>query len=195
MICHGQEDGEHAHCTLAEEAEHAVGVSAFECYQCGKCTAGCPLAAEMDWSPHQILRLLQYAAPELEEQALRSLSIWLCLTCEQCVTRCPQEIDLPRLMEYLRQQSLERGLMHPQGRDILAFHEAFLDSVRKHGRLQEVGLVANYKLKTGHLLQDVLVAPRLLARGKLKLLPQGIKGKAAVRRIFERLQHDEGKEE
>ncbi len=171
---------------LATEVQEATGESVLKCYQCGKCTAGCPLAAEADHSPNQILRLLQLGLPELEEQALRSLSIWLCLTCETCAARCPQEVDLPRIMEYLRQESLRRGLVHPKAKDILAFHESFLDSIRKGGRLHEVGLIAGYKLRTLHLLQDVLVAPRLLKRGKLKLLPHSIPGRAAVRRLFER---------
>jgi len=42
-------------------------------------------------------------------------------------------------MEYLRQESLRRGLVHPKARDILAFHEAFLASIRRSGRLHEVG--------------------------------------------------------
>jgi len=170
--------------TLSDHVQDATGESVFNCYQCGKCTAGCPLAAEMDYAPNQILRLLQLGLPGMEEEILRSLSIWLCLTCETCAARCPQEVELPKIMDYLRQQSLQRGLVHPKARDILAFHEAFLDSIRKNGRLHEVGLISAYKLRTFHLLQDVLVAPKLLARGKLSLLPHGIAGKADVARIF-----------
>jgi heterodisulfide reductase subunit C len=177
---------------LSERVRAATGESAFHCYQCGKCTAGCPLAEEMDYAPNQILRLLQLGLPELEEEALRSLSIWLCLTCETCLARCPQEVDLPRVMDYLRQESLRRGLIHPKARDILAFHRAFLDTIRKSGRLHEVGLISAYKLKTMHLLQDVLVAPKLLARGKLKLLPRGIAGKDELRRVFERTTESAG---
>ncbi len=174
--------------TLPDQVHAATGESVFECYQCGKCTAGCPLAAEMDYSPNQIIRLLQAGLPEWEDEAIQSLAIWLCLTCEQCATRCPQEVELPKIMEYLRQQAVKRGTVHPKAKDILAFYESFLDTIRRGGRLHEVGLIAEYKLKTLHLLQDVLVAPKLLARGKLKLLPHGIDGKDAVKRIFEKCQ-------
>lgn len=176
-----------AHATgLSAEARAATGESPFNCYQCGKCTAGCPLAQEMDYAPNQILRMLQLGLPELEEEVLRSFAIWVCLTCEQCAARCPQEVDLPKIMEYLRQESRRRGLVHPKAKDILAFHEAFLASIRRGGRLHEVGLISAYKLKTGHLLQDVLLAPKLFFRGKLNPLPHGIKGKDAIARIFER---------
>jgi heterodisulfide reductase subunit C len=177
---------------LAAGVERATGQSVYDCYQCGKCTAGCPLAAEMDYAPNQVLRLLQMGLPDLEEEVLKALSIWLCLTCETCAARCPQEVDLPKMMDYLRQESLRQGVAHPKAKDILAFHESFLDSIRKNGRLHEVGLIAAYKLKTMHLLQDVLVAPKLLARGKLGLLPHGIKGQKAVARIFERCRTVDG---
>jgi heterodisulfide reductase subunit C len=176
----------HPPATFADQVQASTGEDAFHCYQCGKCAAGCPLAAEMDYSPQQILRLLQLGLPEVEEELLGSLAIWLCLTCEQCVTRCPQEVDLPKIMDDLRRRSRERGLVHPKARDILKFHESFLSTVKRNGRLHEVSLIARYKLRSGRLLQDVLVAPLLLMRGKLGLLPKGIQGRDAIRRMFER---------
>jgi heterodisulfide reductase subunit C2 len=170
--------------TLAEHVLADTGASAFACYQCGKCTAGCPLAAEMDHAPHQILRLLQLDLPGTDDEVLASAAIWLCVTCETCVSRCPQEVDLPRIMDRLREESRARGLAHPKAKDILAFHDAFLGSIEKGGRLHEVGLIAAYKLKTGHLLQDVPVAPKLMARGKLSLRPPAVEGRDAVARIF-----------
>jgi len=172
--------------TLADRVAQATGESVFRCYQCGKCAAGCPLAAEMDYEPNQILRLLQLSLPGMEEEVLGSLAIWLCLTCETCAARCPQEVDLPRIMDYLRQESLRTGQAHPKAKDILAFHQAFLESIRKNGRLHEVGLISSYKLKTGHLLQDVGVAPKLLVRGKLSLLPHGIADRGQIARIFDK---------
>ncbi|HOX27216.1 MAG TPA: 4Fe-4S dicluster domain-containing protein [Candidatus Krumholzibacteria bacterium] len=179
----GHHSGVHPQ-TLADRVEADTGQSAFRCYQCGKCTAGCPLAAEMDLAPHQILRLLQLDLPDTGQEVLASAAIWLCLTCETCVSRCPQEVDLPRIMDRLRDESRERGLAHPKAKDILAFHDAFLGSIARSGRLHEVGLIAAYKLKTMHLLQDVAVAPRLMARGKLAPLPHGIEDRGAVARIF-----------
>ena len=71
-------------------------------------------------------------------------------------------------------------------RAILAFHRAFLDSIRTTGRLFEVGLVADYKLRSGHLLKDVALAPKMYLKGKLGLLPHLIKGRDAMKRIFAR---------
>ncbi len=171
---------------LAAYVRAATHESIARCYQCGKCTAGCPLAEEMDYPPSYLLRMLQAESPSLDDQVLRSLSIWLCLTCEMCVARCPQEVDLPRIMDALRQESRRRGVVHAGARDILAFHRSFLDSVRWIGRLHEVGLVALYKLRTGHLLQDVTAVPGMMIRGKLKALPPRHAGRAAMDRIFSR---------
>ena len=171
---------------LASHLHHATGQSVCDCYQCGKCTAGCPLASEMDIPPHQVLRLLQIGSARHERRALESLSIWLCLTCEACAARCPQNVEIPRIMDHLRHESLRRNRVHPQGRAVLAFHRAFLASLRRGGRLHEVSLIADFKLRTLRLFQDVLLTPKLLARGKLKLRPPRIAGHRAIQRIFDR---------
>lgn len=164
----------------------SVGEAVSKCYQCGKCSAGCPLAPEMDLPPNQVLRMLQHGTPAFDDEVLRSEAIWLCLTCETCVTRCPQEVDLPRIMEALRQESLAQKKASKKAKDVIAFHKAFLDSIRMAGRLNEVGLIADYKLRSGHLMQDVMTAPKLMKRGKLGLIPHRIKGAKHVAKIMKR---------
>lgn len=170
----------------AGQVRAATGESVFNCYQCGKCSAGCPLAEEMDYAPNQVLRLLQLGMPALEEEALKAQSIWLCLACETCATRCPQEVSIPRIMDYLREEALRRGVANPKAKDILAFHRSFLGSIRSNGRLHEVGLIAAYKFRTWHFFQDVTVAPKLLMRGKLKLMPHKIQGRDVIAAMFDR---------
>jgi heterodisulfide reductase subunit C len=89
-------------------------------------------------------------------------------------------------MDYLRHESARRGLVHPQARDIIAFHEAFLESIEKHGRLFEVGMLIDYKLKTGHLLEDLSLGPAMLLKGKLHLLPHTVEDRDAIASIFAR---------
>jgi heterodisulfide reductase subunit C len=173
--------------TLAGRLEAATGVNLAHCYQCGKCAAGCPVSDQMDLPPCQVFRLLQLGFPDLEQKVLASAGIWLCLACETCSSRCPQEVDITKAMDFLRQEAVRLDVAHPTSKDILAFHRAFLDSIQYTGRLYEVGLVADYKMRTLHLLKDVTLAPKMYVRGKLNLLPHVIKDRKGVRDLFTRL--------
>jgi len=172
--------------SLAARVKAATGVSLAQCYQCGKCAAGCPVSEEMDLTPCQVLRLLQYEQEKYDDKVLRCAGIWLCLSCETCSTRCPQEVEIPKIMDAVRREAVEKGVAHPKSKDILAFHRSFLDSIEKTGRLYEIGLVGGYKLRTGHFLKDVMLAPKMFFKGKLGLLPHSVKDTAAVKRIFKR---------
>ncbi len=163
-----------------ERFEQTLRTALCECFQCGKCSAGCPLVETMDHSPHRLIRLLQLGE---EAQILASRSIWLCLGCGTCVTRCPNEVDLPAVMDRLRARALQQGIAVAEPA-VEKFHEAFLSSVRRHGRSFELGLIARFKRRTGQFTQDMDLGIKMLRRGKLKFLPDRIKGRAEVKAIF-----------
>ncbi len=171
---------------LADRLQSHTSVDVARCYQCGKCSAGCPMAEEMDHPPSRLLRLAQTHEPRHEAALLGSRAIWLCLGCETCVSRCPNEVDLPRAIDFFREEAQQRGVAHRDARAILAFHRAFLGAIERHGRLYELELIARYKLATGRLMQDVTLAPSMFAKGKIGLLPHRIQGRQALARIFER---------
>ena len=171
---------------LSEEIRRQTAVNVARCYQCGKCSAGCPLSADMDFPPSVIMRMLQTGYPDLEKEVVGSHTVWLCLSCETCSVRCPMEIDIPKVMDSLRRESVRTRNVHPRARDIIAFHRSFLDSIRRLGRLYEVGLIIGYKARSRHLFQDVLLAPLMYIRGKLHLVPERIRERRRMRRIFSR---------
>lgn len=165
--------------SLASVLRAATGINPARCYQCGKCTAGCPMANEMPRKTHQIMRAVQWG---IRAQVLADESIWLCLGCETCSARCPNGVEPARLIDALRELAAAEASDAVPGR-IGAFHDAFLKQIAQHGRVFEFGLVAAYKMKTGRLFDDLTSAPGLLARGKLALTPRSIAGINDIRRI------------
>ena len=174
---------------LAEEVERRSGTPVSACFQCHKCSTGCPIGPDMDLLPSQILRLVHLGA---EAEVLQSQAIWLCASCEACTTRCPMEIDLAAVMDALRMLAIERKVAVPDGHG-KQFNHSFLSSVRHHGRVFEVGMLAAYKLRTGDLFSDVDKVPQMLAKGKLSLLPHRSSSVKQVRELFRRAQEEEGK--
>jgi len=146
----------------------------------------------MDYPPSLVMRMLQTEEPVQMEKLLKSMSIWLCVSCEMCLTRCPMEIDIPALMDHLRQKSLSAKKTNPQARKIISFHKSFLDSINYTGRLYEMGLIVDYKMRTGAMIQDVAIAPKMFVKGKLNPVPEIIKGRKKIAAIFNRI-HKEGK--
>lgn len=161
-------------------------VSAQKCYQCGKCSAGCPLAEDMDLPPSMVMRLLQTEDETNDDLVLRSHTIWLCLACEMCLSRCPMEIDIPSMMDYLRQRSLKEKKAHKAAANIISFHKSFLNSIKFTGRLFELGLIMDYKRRSLNLTQDVSLAPKMISKGKLHFIPDLIKDRAGISRIFKK---------
>ena len=169
---------------LAAAVRKATGVDVAECYQCGKCTAGCPMARYMEIVPGQIMRLVQVGDEAAAERLLASDAIWVCAGCLTCTQRCPKKLDPAAVIDALREMSYARGSVSARQRKVLAFHKAFLNVVKHAGRMSEVPLTALYKMTSGDFFSDVLLAPLMLARGKLPMVPDTIRGRREVKRIF-----------
>ena len=90
-----------------ERVEEECGKKIRQCYHCLKCSGGCPLTFAMDWTPNQIIRMIQLG---LEKRVLSSSTIWLCASCETCSTRCPNEVDLPAIMDVLKEMAIRKDI-------------------------------------------------------------------------------------
>lgn len=150
------------------------------CYQCGKCTAGCPASFAMDYKPNQIIRLLQLGQ---KEKVLNSRAIWVCSGCFTCTTRCPCNIDVALVMDSLRVIARQEGKI-AQGRNVVLFNELFLQSVKRNGRVFEAGVALSFNFRSRAPFRDVELAKFMLRRGKLRLTPVKIKKVSEVARLF-----------
>ena len=166
---------------LADEVRSRTGINPAQCYQCGKCTAGCPMTFAMDLDPARVMRLVQLGQ---REEVLKSHTIWLCASCETCTTRCPQEIDTARVMDALRIIAREAGYTKAE-KEIAAANRGLLASVRGRGRVHETIMVMLQNITTGHPLRDVEKGPTMMLKGKMSPFAHR-SGKAdQVRRLFE----------
>ncbi|WP_027183551.1 4Fe-4S dicluster domain-containing protein [Desulfovibrio inopinatus] len=170
------------------EVERESGQNVALCYQCGNCTAGCPYTFAYDIPVSQIMRLLQAGQ---KDRLLKCKSIWLCATCESCTTRCPNNIDVAKIMDVLRHQARRHGLAGE--RNVKVFWDAFLDSVKAHGRVFELGALATYVTRTGRFWTDMDLGPKIFPKGKIGFKPHDIKGKDEVKKIFDRFMEESSK--
>lgn len=163
------------------------GQSVLDCYQCGKCSAGCPADYVMDLGPRQIMRAVQLG---LKEEVLKSSTIWLCVSCQTCSARCPAKIDIARVMESLRWLAAAEKAKAAE-KDIEIFHRTFLSVMRRFGRVHELGLAASYNLLSKHPFANMGLVPAMFSRGKISVLPPRVKGAPEVRRIFDKVRAKE----
>jgi len=168
--------------TFLEEAKQKSGEDLSLCYQCLKCTAGCPTAPHMDIRPNNLIRMIQMG---MKDAVLRSHAIWLCVSCETCGTRCPNKIDIGVLMDALREMAVKEKVPAAE-KNIHLLHEAFVESIRRGGRVHEATMLMEYKLRSRDFFTDLVPGMKLFVKGKIPLLPTLIKGRGEIKRIFER---------
>jgi len=134
------------------------------------------MTPERSLKPHDLMRLVNRGQ---RAELYADESLWICLTCETCTARCPNGCDPARITDALREMAPGTAT-----RSIRAFHRSFLNQIKLHGRIHEVGLVLDFKLRTGRLIQDVVSTPAMFRRGKLNLVPHRCRDLADIRRIF-----------
>lgn len=165
---------------LTPKIREISGSDPAKCYQCGKCSAGCPMAEEMGFKTHQIIRMLQLGR---HQKVIDDPSIFLCLSCETCTARCPNGCDPARLIDAMREVARESSAI-PRG--IKAFHSALLNQIKNRGRLYELGMTISYKFHSRNFFDDMLLALNMMNRGKIDILPPShVKGIDEIKRIFE----------
>ncbi len=150
------------------------------CYDCDKCTAGCPVAYAMEYGPHRILQMVRFG---MKDAVLASRDIWLCAGCETCGTRCPNDVDIAHVMDALRQMAVAESVRNPAN-DIANFHRVYLTLIKLFGRMHEASLMAILKVLTRDFVSDMDAGVKLVAKGKIPIIPERIKGAKDVQRIL-----------
>lgn len=166
---------------IRNELINFIEPNIFYCYQCGKCSAGCPLADVYEYQPNQIIRLIQADRIDLIFEAN---SIYLCLACEICSSRCPQEVDIAAIMNYLRIKSWEYDSFKDKA--VRNFYKSFLKIIQLFGRSYEPALIFSLNLMNGNLFNDFDIAVDILKKKKIKLIPEIVKDRKSVSGVIKK---------
>lgn len=119
---------------FTDKIERLSGQDLLACYQCGKCSAGCPMAGYMDILPNQVIR---YAQLGLQDELLSSEAIWLCVSCLTCNTRCPKGVRIAEVIEAIRQVRIRSRQDHLDVRDLDADALAAIPPIALIGGLRK----------------------------------------------------------
>jgi len=168
---------------LSNDLQAITGENVMLCYQCKKCTLGCPSAYAMRMKPHELMRAAQLG---LAQEIYWSGTIWICLSCETCNTRCPQDINILRVIDGFREMSKEFGYYNPYPA-LPALHRIFMALVKRFGKVYELGLALLIKLKMLTPFKDIDMASPMLLKGKLKPFPHRSHGAKELRQVMGRI--------
>ena len=167
------------------QAESGVNISA--CFGCKKCSNGCPVQFAMDLHPYQVVRYAQFGQADRLKDCE---TIWICSSCQTCVTRCPNDVDIPRLMDYLKETAAKEHRLTRQKR-VLQFHRTFLREIKTRGRIFEASLMTRQMIQSGDVMNPgkVIKTARLgvamLRRGRLRIVPDRVKDRKWIKALFD----------
>ncbi len=165
---------------LPQEIKQEIKETLKKCYACGKCTSGCPMAAEMDFPPREFLKMLALGK---ESDMLSSKTIWVCSSCQTCYSRCPFEINIPEIIDRLKAYVYKRKLSNKE-KPTQVLHKVFLDNIKRFGRIHEAGFIGEWKLFSGKWFSDLFLGAKMFFKGKLAIFPEKIKKIEEVRKLF-----------
>ncbi len=169
---------------LEEVSAATAGVSRLEmCIQCGTCGGSCPSAADMDHTPRMLFAMIRAG---MREEALRSNTPWICVSCYHCVVRCPQGVHIADVMYTLKGMAVRAKLY----RDAKApeFSQTFVDAIESYGRSFEFGLATRHYLRHFPLRLPGM-APMglgLLTKQRMSMTPHRIDGIDQLKAILDR---------
>lgn len=152
---------------LLKKIQQQIGVNANLCFQCSKCSAGCPMSYAMDYPPAQLIHAIRLGITDL---VFHSKTMWMCSSCETCTTRCPQELDIAKVMDACKILAVEHKIK-PSVSKVHEFDKAVLRNMKWFGRVYEMAAITDLKMRSFEFSKDLDLGIKLIFKGKLKLFP------------------------
>ena len=155
------------------------------CMQCGTCTASCPNAFAMDYTPRYLWRLVLM---DKTDEIFQSKTFTLCSSCYYCTLRCPRGLELTDAMALLKQIAARQGLS--QYKQSSLFYKNFMESVRRHGRVREMEFMTLYFITMKNPLVPLRFMPlgmKLMSKGKVSV-KNPLKRSGALNAVFKKVE-------
>lgn len=154
-----------------------VGEKIPTCMQCGICAGSCPVSHEMDYTPRELVRMVQLG---LKKEVLSSNTIWICTTCFSCSVRCPRGIHPTELMETLKPIAIAEGITNKNAK----FDNVFSSVIKNNGRASEFLLISRYSLTEPGMIKQLPFGLSMMAKGKLPLSIDRMENTRELEAIF-----------
>lgn len=176
---------------FVNEVIEAGGKNAQLCFSCGTCSGGCPAVYTMDYTPRQIMRMVELG---IKDEIFKANTIWVCAGCHTCTTRCPRGVEISKVMAALKSIAMREGYTPPEPGGP-AWYKSFMEVLENHGRIFEPELMLKYNLKKTKnpielvkaLLKDAPMGMAMFKKGKLILKPDRIKQRQHLEIIHENI--------
>ncbi|MHB1037317.1 MAG: 4Fe-4S dicluster domain-containing protein [Pirellulales bacterium] len=159
------------------------------CLQCGTCGGSCPSGADMDHTPRTLFALINAGQ---REEVLSANTLWCCVSCYFCTSRCPQKIPITDIIYALKRMAIAEGMA--KDTDAPALARTFTDLLDKYGRSFEFGLASRYYLlnRPFALLKMGPMGLSMFTRGRMALLPTRIRQIEQLQAIIKKAKELEG---
>jgi len=161
------------------------GERILECIQCGSCAGGCPAMFAMDYSPMQIIKMINLG---MKEKVLSSSTIWVCSACYTCTVRCPRNVDFTSLMMSLKYIAIRDNMVKDGAKS--DFHKYFFEVINKYGRNHELEFLIKL-LDSSNLVSFTRLGMRLLKKGKMHMRAPRTERALYIQSMLEKTDHEE----
>ncbi|MEN6449548.1 MAG: 4Fe-4S dicluster domain-containing protein [Thermoguttaceae bacterium] len=168
------------------------GERLVHCLQCGSCGGSCPSGAEMQYTPRTLIAMINAGD---RDAVLAANTMWACVSCYSCTTRCPQNIPITDIIYALKRMSIAEGRYSKT--DAPAMAKTFTYFVETFGRSYEAGLATCYHLlQRWKPLEVAKMGPmglKMFVRGRMAVMPTKIRQIDQLRAIIKKAKELSGK--
>ena len=153
------------------------------CIQCGSCSGSCPLAPTMDYGPRQLFELAREG--DMEE-VLKANTMWLCVSCYNCMVKCPRDIVITDHMYSLKKMALKEGIQAPNAK-LPDLYKSFMVPVERYGKITDISVMNRYALRRPlDVMGNAFLALKLAKRKRLDYKVHPVKNLAGFKKVMKK---------